>query len=216
MPPTLTALPDDTLDGRFRLTLGFALLTLVPLVAAFGTLGVMEGYIEIPLPPQGLPFLPELATLALASLVLAPLTTMIRVVAQDQFRRQLARLGDEPAIRRELLDALRRELRERAGGPRLRALLGVTPEVWSEAHGELALAIAPVPLTQFPTPGADPDDVWLNVTTRRGRPKINVIWRLRRAANGRWQVVDQLEPATYLRGRVLAALQPPAGPGSPP
>jgi hypothetical protein len=65
-------------------------------------------------------------------------------------------------------------------------------------------------------PSRDPDDLWLNVTTRRGRPAINVIWRLRRAADGRWQIVEQLELAAYLRGRLLAALPPPTGPGSAP
>lgn len=210
MPPSLLPLPDDALDGKFRFTLAFALAELLPLIAVFGWLGIMAGYLETPLSPHLLDSIgPPIALLCLASMGIAPLSLMVTAVSAENFKRQLARFGDEAAVRRAMLDGLRRELRER-GGPTLRALLGVEAETWAAADGELALALAPEPLSQMRAVGQDPDEVCLVVSTRRGRPKVNVVWLLRQDAEGRWRLVGHLGIAEYMRRRLPFDLQ--AGP----
>lgn len=200
MPPKLLPLPDDALDGKVRLTLGFALAELLPLIAMFGWLGIMAGYIETPMPPTALEKLgPPIALACLAAMGIAPMSLMVTAASVVNFKRRLRRLGEEDAVRRALLDGLRRELRDR-GGPSLRALLGVGAEAWAAADGEIALALMPAPLAHRPGVGEDADDVYLEVSTRRGRPKVNVVWRLRRDDEGRWRIVSQMAAADFLRG----------------
>ncbi len=201
MPPTLQPLPDDALDGKFRLTLAFALAELLPLVAVFGWLGIMEGYIETPMDPRILAALgPSIALLCLASLGVAPLSLMITAATLGNFKKQLARFGEEGAVRRALLDGIRRELRDR-GGPNLRAMLGVEPEVWAAADGVLALSLAPAPLAQMNV-GEAADGFHLIVSTREGWPKVNVVWRLCQDSDGRWRVASHVGVAEYLRSRL--------------
>lgn len=213
MPPVVQPPPENGLAEPFRITFGRWLAIALPAWAGLAALAVSYRWLDVPLPPGTLSpaeLRPVALVIGLACFVVAWVpanAVLLRILAYATLDNALAAAapGRPPAqSRREMVEGVRRELRER-NGPVLRAALGLSPEAWAAASGELLLAVEP--LTVLPgaagrESASREGELPLLLRSRRGRPRVEVVWVMRRDADDRWRLGEAVPVTDWLRSHL--------------